>query len=235
MIPTTFKIPSTNHLLRAYHELAALGASAAGKHKPWSYHPDGTEELLAICGELSRHDPRLFEILINYMRDHWENIDWLKLRRDILQTPSPQVWGVIGELLHTSTGDAEIRNCFRFLMHGVPATPTQHFYHLLYTPGSLLAARAMTHRLREFERWGFLASERPIMDQGQKLGTGRLSSRARQQILQQLITQRGHLQIRDYLAALPHPISRQQALTDMRSIPGLRRRGHGRGSTWSAH
>lgn len=233
MMPATVDLPSTNHLLRAYHELAAIGASAVGKRKPWPYHPEGTEELLAICGELSRHDPRLFEILINYLCDHWDRIDWLKLRRAILQVSTPQIWGVIGELIHTATGDAEIRNCFRFLMHGIPTVPTQHFYHLLYTPGSTLAARAMTHRLREFERWGFLASERPIMDNGKKLGTGRLSSKARQQILQQLITQRGHLQIREYLAALPHPISRQQALTDMRSIPGLRHHGVGRGAKWS--
>jgi hypothetical protein len=234
MIPSVFEIPSTHHLLRAYHELAAIGASAIGKRKPWPYHPDSTEELLAVCGELSRHDPRLFEILINYLRDHWEKMDWLKLRRAILQVPSPQVWGVIGDLIHTATRDSELRNCFHFLMYDIPAAPTQYFYHLLYTPGSPLSARAMTHRLKEFEHWGFLASERPIMNQGQKLGTGRLSRAARQHILQQLLAQREHVQIRDYLAALPHPISRQQALADLRRIHGLRRRGHGRGATWSA-
>lgn len=234
MIPAAFELPTTNHLLRAYHELAAIGASAIGENKPWPYQPESAEELLAICGELSRHDPRLVEILVNYIRDHWEQLNWLQLRRAILQVPSPQVWGVIGDLLHTATGNAELRNCFRFLMNGVPTAPTQYFYHLLYTPGSPMADRAMTHRLKEFERWGFLASERPIVDQGQKLGTGRLSRAARQQLLHQLLAERGKLQIRDYLAALPHPISRQQALADLRSIHGLRHHGHGRGSTWSA-
>lgn len=233
MIPAIFELPSTNHLLRAYHELAALGASAVGKRRPWPYHPEDTEELLAICGELSRHDPRLFEILVNYLRDHWNQLDWLRLRRAVLKTPDPQTWGVIGELLDTTASDPERRNCFRFLTHGIARAPTQYFYHLLYTPGSRMAARAMTHRLREFERWGFLASERPIVDPGQKRGAGRLSSKARQHILQDLMARRGKLQMRDYLAALPHPISRQQALTDLRSIPGLRRHGHGRGATWS--
>lgn len=232
MISTSFTPPTIDHLARAYYELARIGAEAVGSQRSWPYDPTSREELLAICGELSRHDPRLFEILVNYLRVHWDTIDWLKFRRAVLQIPTPQAFGVIGALLFTATRSTELKNCFRFLVDGIRSLPTQFFYHHLYSPGSALAQRALDQRLTEFERWGFLTSERPIIHQATKQGVGRLSTAARHAILRTLCVRRKSIQLRDYLMALPHSISRQQALADLKTVPGLRRRGHGRGAVW---
>lgn len=221
-----------NHLSRAYFELGRLGARAVGAKKPWPHRPKSTEELFAICGELSRTDPRLFEILLQTLTMIWEKIDWLQLRRVVIRMRSPQVFGVIGEILSATTRNPELRNCFRFLMHGIPPAPTQNFYSNLYTPGSPMAQRAIDRRLREFEKWGFLASERPVLDADKKNTAGRMSRSARLNTLKKMFSNRKEFQLKDYLTALPHPISRQQALQDLKSLAGLRLKGHGRGARW---
>lgn len=220
-----------NHLSRAYYELGRIGARAVGEKKPWPYHPKSIEELLSVCAGLARHDPRLFEILLQVIMGHWQEINWLKLRQTILTTSSPQVFGVMGEIL-SATRNPEISNCFRFLMHGVRPAPTQLFYNNLYTPGSPMAQRAIDKRLREFEKWGFLASERPALNADTKLTAGNMSRQARITALKQLLSKRREIRLQDYMKTLPHPISRQQALLDMKAIKGLRRKGHGRGARW---
>lgn len=233
MIPAHFSPPTQAHLQRAYAEMAALGAGAGGKRSAWPYRPSDREETFAVCAELSRYDPRLFEILVNYVRRHWEALSWLPLRRAVRSLPTPQVFGVIGELLWTADRHAELRACCRLVMDALPPVRTQFFYHLQYTPGSRLAQRAVNHRLREFERWGFLASERPIIEQSNKAGVGQLSRTARMGIVHRLLAEGQGLALRDYLQALPQRISRQQALADLRTIPGLRPSGHGRGARWT--
>lgn len=228
---TAIQPPTLRHLSRAYYELGKLGARAVGKKSPWPYQPKTTEELLALCGGLARHDPRLFEILLQSMGMLWEKIDWLHLRRIVQKMDSPQTFGVIGEIL-SATRNSELANCFRFLMHGVRPAPTQLFYNNLYTPGGAMAQRALDKRLREFEKWGFLASERPALNADSKITAGRMSRSARLGCLQRLLKNRNPIQLQDYMTALSHPISRQQALLDMKEIKGLRHRGYGRGAVW---
>ncbi len=224
------RVPTLNHLSRAYYELGILGTRSVGERRPWPYHPKSTEELLAVCGELSRYDARLFELLIQTMAARWEDIHWLKLRQAIIVNESPQVFGVIGEIL--SARNPEIGNCFRFLMNGIGPAPIQYFYNHLYTPGSPLAQRAIDKRLREFEEWGFLASECPVLDADSKKTAGRLSRGARLECLRILMSEKKMIGVRDYMRVLSHPISRQQALLDIRCLSGVRRKGHGRGARW---
>lgn len=224
--------PTANHLSRAYYELCLLGARCVGERRPWPFRPKSVEEMLAVCGELSRYDSRLFEILLQTIDKRWQEINWLKLRQIISSSMSPQIFGVIGELLSGSTRNPEITNCFRFLMSGIKPAPTQYFYHHLYTPGSPMAQRAIGKRLKEFEKWGFLASERPVLNADSKITAGRLSRTARLECLKDLISRKKSIGIQDYIAALAQPISRQQALLDIRALPGIRRKGHGRGTSW---
>lgn len=222
----------TTYLSRAYFELGKLGARSVGEKRHWPHRPNSMEELLSICGGMARFDPRLFEVLLQTIVLRWQDIDWLKLRRIVLQSRDPQIFAVIGEFLSSVKSDPEILNCFRYLTHGMKPVSPQLFYHNLYTPGSRMAQRATDKRLREFEKWGFLASERPSLNADTKETAGTLSRSARLHGLKRLLTANTQVRLQDYLAMLPQPISRQQALADLRTIPGLRRKGHGRGARW---
>lgn len=228
-------IPTLNHLSRAYYELGLLGTRSVGEKRSWPYRPKSREELLALCGELSRFDPRLFELLIQTILLQWEHFDWLKFRRTVLKMTTPQVFGVIFEILNRDITHKELANCLRFLIHGISPAPTQYFYHLLYTPGSPMAQRALTNRLKEFEKWGFLASERPVLDADRKNTAGSMSRQARLECLRALITKKKNIRLQDYIQSLSHPISRQQALLDIKELPGIRRKGKGRGAHWVYH
>ncbi len=228
-------IPTLNHLSRAYYELGLLGARSVGEKCPWPYRPRSPEELLALCGDLSRYDPRLFELLIQTIIARWEDLNWLKLRQAVLLAKTPQVFGVISEILAHASVDPELCNCLQFLTHNITSAPTQYFYQLLYTPGSLMAQRAIDKRLKEFEKWGFLASERPVLNADTKVMAGRLSRNARLECLKGLLSKKKAIGLKDYMSALAHPISRQQAVLDIRSLPDVRRKGHGRGALWVRH
>lgn len=224
--------PTQKHLSRAYYELGNMGARAVGQKCAWPYKPKTNEALLALCAEMARHDPRLFELVLQTMSVGWQKINWFKLRQEILNIKSPQVFGIIGDILSATTRDPELANCFRFLMYGIDAAPTQFFYNNLYVPGSPMANRALNNRLKEFEDWGFLASERPALNADSKATAGSLSRHARLECLKRLLAQRQQIRLQDYLQALAHPISRQQALLDLKSVKGIRRQGHGRGAVW---
>ncbi len=59
--------PSTKHLSRMYYELGKIKANCVGMKSSWPYKAiKNREHLLALACDMSRYDPRLFEILVNY-------------------------------------------------------------------------------------------------------------------------------------------------------------------------
>jgi hypothetical protein len=99
-------------------------------------------------------------------------------------------------------------------------------------PGSRVAERRMGRNLAAYARWGFVGTERPIADPVTKRALGRYDALTRQTILRELIERRDVLSLADYLDAVDHAISRQQALTDLHRSSELQVQGHGRGAKW---
>jgi hypothetical protein len=225
--------PTTSHLARAYFELASHGARAIGAKKPWPYRPADLEELLVICAELSRYDPRLFDVIVELLYFRWRELNPLKLRFRLAVIPTPQAFLTALGFAASGARDAELNRMLTYVGQGFPPAPFQLFFRSLYAVAGSNMERAASEPIREFYEWGFLARERPVIHaDGARKSLGSWGLPARRNVILRLIEKKGRLSMKDYLEALEHTISRQQALQDLKSVKGLTPSGSGRGSAW---
>ncbi len=226
------RIPTLNDLSRVYYELAQWGAPAIGTKKPWPYTVDSLEGLLALACDMARHDPRLFGILIIFLKDSWVKSNPLKLRNELKRCQTPQVIGVIGEFVKSENKNAEVKYLFDYLTKGLKPIVWQLFFKGTYPPGSSHFEKIARKSLKEYRKWGFLSMERPVVDLRTKRQVGSLARENRLRILESIIHEKDKVTLKEYLQAVDHSISRQQALSDIKSVKKLKPVGHGRNAHW---
>lgn len=217
-------IPTEKHLSRMYYELAKIGANSAGEFAKWPYEFSEKEELLALACDMSRFDPRLVDILVDYFARRWKDVDPRRLRECYKNMQTPQTVAVICEFLKGDIYENEAQYFFKYLAAGLKPAEPQFYFHNLYSPGGKLARLAVEESLHEYKKWGFFASERP------KIGT--FDNSSRKNILLRLLASRGTISIGDYLEKLGHSVSRQQALLDIKKLSNVHVEGKGRNARW---
>lgn len=227
------RIPSVHDFERLYYELAKIGAPSIGAQRAWPYRFKTKEELLALALDMTRYDPRLLGILIIYFKNLWNSLNPLHFRQEILKCETPQVMGVIGEFVKKETKDKEVYYFFEYLTKGLSRVSWQLFFIGTYPFGSPQMERGEKRGLKEYKKWGFLSSEKPVVDLKTKRQAGSFDQKSRLQILDSMLKRNRRITLKDYLEAIDHTITRQQALIDLKSVKGLKMRGHGRGAFWS--
>lgn len=226
-------VPNEPELERLYHELAALGAPAVGRHRPWPYAPQNAEELIALAGEMLRYDPRLLSILLELLLARWSELDPMELRRHMQRMRWPQALLVVLEFARGVTSDPELRYWADYLAAGFARlSPPERFFFDVERPGSRMARRKADRSLAAYSRWGFIGTERPTTSVVGKERVGRYDAATRARIRRQLAARRGSFRMQEYLEALDHALSRQQAYADLRQDPDFEVVGHGRGARW---
>ena len=224
--------PSPKHLSRMYFELSREGASSSGERYPWPYPAKDLEHKLVLAAEMSRYDPRLLGILVEFFLKNWEKIRPQKIRELYPQMETPQTIAVITEFARRATRENEIRYFLEYLQRGLKPAPFQWYFKNLYSPGGKLGQEAAEKSLAEYKRWGFLAREAPTVDVYRKKTVGRLDRDSRLNQLRELFAEKSALSLRDYLNALSHSISRQQALQDLKALARKKAGTQGRGARW---
>lgn len=200
-------IPTTDHLSRLYYELSLIGAHCIGENRAWPYGKPDKSRLLVFAAEMSRYDPRLLTIIITYCLEHFYEINPAEIRALYNDMQTPQTFAVLAEFVKAATSDKELLYWAEYLQRGLSAVQPQFFFHYLYTPGGALADRAVERNLQEYKRWGFIACERPTIDQKTKKTVGSFDSLARRNILEKLLRERGSISLADYVSTLDHAIS----------------------------
>ena len=77
-----------------------------------------------------------------------------------------------------------------------------------------------------------MAREAPVVDDKTRAPLGKLDLSGRRNLVRRLIEKKGSIKLSDYLSALRHTISRQQALYDLKNTSWLKGIGRGRGAKW---
>lgn len=225
--------PTEAELERLYYELGQVGATAIGRRRPWPYRPSSREELIALAAEMLRYDPRLLSILLQYLLAVFRELNPMKLRTAMQRMRTPQSLLVVLAFGKTASDDTEFRYFADYLASGFARIdPAERFFLDAERPGSRMAARMLGRNLQAYARWGFIGSERPIVDARTKRTVGRYDAETRRRILSALAASMDSFTLGDYLSAVDHAVSRQQALLDLRGFPRLRSTGHGRGAKW---
>jgi hypothetical protein len=225
--------PTQAELERLYYELAQRGGTSVGSRKPWPYRPDSFEALLALASDMMRYDARLLSVLVQLLLARWRDLNPVLLRDCMRGMRWPQALLVAFEFARAASEDPEFRYFADYIAAGHQRVqPAERFFMDMERPASRVAERRLGRNLAPYARWGFVGNERPIVDPLTKRALGRYDARTRRGILQGLIERRTELTLAEYLDAVDHAISRQQALADLRSCAVLRPTGHGRGARW---
>lgn len=228
-------VPTQAELERLYYELARIGATAVGRKRAWPYNPRSLESLLALSSEMLRYDARLLSILLQYVLAHWSELNPTRLRAELARGRWPQAFLVVLEFAKAEASDPELRYFADYVAAGHSRVePSERFFLDAERPGSRVALRRMGRNLAAYARWGFIGQERPVADPVTKRAVGRYDAQTRLEIMRELLARRGDLSLSEYLDAVDHAISRQQALADLKRQPDLRVHGHGRGARWRA-
>lgn len=231
--------PTENHLSRLYYELEKIGARSVGLKKPWPYSFSCREELFALAADLSRFDPRLLEVLVQFGLEHWEDLNPQRVRKYSKKMTTPQTLGVIASFIATAMAqevrapDLEQNFFWEYIIAGLSPVEPQFYFRDLYLPGSSLAGRAVKESLQEFRRWGFFGRERVIMDPVSRRTAGTWDQESRLNILRRLFSKKKKITMAEYLEELRYTISRQQALQDFKTLRA-KPVGGGRSSAWKA-
>lgn len=225
-------IPDTQDLSRLYFELSKKGAPLVGKKETWAYTISSEEELLVLSLEMSRYDPRLFGILVGWITQGWKKFNPLRIRELMRDMQTPQILGVVKNLAKHVSKDPELSYFLDYLTRGLQPVSEQLFFKGMYPLGGILMEKAATQSLKEFHEWGFLCSDRPMVDPFKKLTVGKLDKKTRLHILEQLCKRQRKIKLSDYLRAIDRSVSRQQALSDLKSLKTIRCRGYGREAHW---
>lgn len=233
------QIPTFNHLSRMYFELSQQGGISVGEAADWPYSPQSREELIALASDMSRFDPRLFEVIVDWVFHHWTELNPYRLRQMLKTMTFPQTLCVIFNFVTSPPRDSVPTNSeclafYQYLCEGIKPVNSQLYFTNIYPkPAGSLMTRAVTESLKEYLDWGFLARERPIIHhQGYKIPLGYYSLHARQNIIRRLADLREGFGLSRYLDGVAHTISRQQALNDLKNCPFIKSKGKGRGSRW---
>lgn len=225
--------PTQNELARLYHELARIGATSVGERKAWRYAPKSREELVALASQMMRYDPRLLSVLVQWLRSAFHTLNPLELRRALRATRWPQSLLVALEFARLDAGDPELVAFADYVAAGWPRVqPAERFFLDTERPGSRSAARNLGRNLAPYARWGYIGQERPIVDPISKRTVGRYDADTRRRILRDLLERRESFSSADYLSAVDHSVSRQQALIDLTACEALEQVGRGRGARW---
>ncbi len=137
------------------------------------------------------------------------------------------------EFVRSTIRENELKYFLDYVSAGWPRiAPVEQFFLDGPKPGSRTAQRRLGRNLKAYARWGFVGTERPTVDPVTKRSVGGYDSRARRQIIRALASRRTDFSLADYLAAVDHTVSRQQALADLRASLDVELRGRGRGARW---
>lgn len=225
--------PTESELARLYYELAKLGATSVGEDTPWPYAPQSHEQLLVLASQMMRYDPRLLSILVQWFATYYSTLNPLQLRRELRETRWPQSLLVALEFARLDASDPELDAFNKYVRTGFDRVePAERFFFETDRPGSRGAARNLGRNLAPYARWGFIGQERPTVDPVSKRSVGRYDAQTRRRILGELVERYADFSIGDYLSAVDHSISRQQALADLRACGAIVPTGGGRGARW---
>ncbi len=226
--------PTRPELERLYHELSLRGAPSVGRQVPWSYRVEQLEDVLALAAEMLRYDARLLSILLQFVLGHWLEINPLALRTRMQRMRWPQALLVVFEFAREASREVEVRYLADYLGAGFRrVSPAERFFLDMERPGSRVDRRRAGRNLKPYKRWGFIGTERPSADVVRKRLIGGLDKASRGLVRAQLLRRGDSFTLAEYLEALDHSISRQQAYADLRADPQLSLVGRGRGARWT--
>lgn len=206
-------IPSTRQLALAYSALRRGEVS---------------DSKLVLYSQWTRLDPRLGELIVQYIAGFWKEVHPVCLNSCIQNQVWPAVFGVLLDHVPFYYKKKKIKNqelvLFRkwadCVMAGIQPVSGELFFIDIYSTGSKLMYEEAFYSGQIYRKWGYFGKDLMInkMDFSQKT---LISFQQRREILNHLLKRKQKLRVEDYIKELNFQIHRRQAQRDLKNHPLL--------------
>ena len=144
------KIPTQKNLLKAYKALQVLSPPSTVSIKT-----------LALWSQWSRLDPRLGEILVQYLSRFWPYISPVALNQALKKEPWPSAFGVlINQVPYCDIKNkAGFRQWSKSVMADIAPAPDELFFIGLYKIGGKQMKNECLYSLKSYRKWGYFAKD----------------------------------------------------------------------------
>ncbi len=180
-----------------------------------------TLDLFLQTYQWCRYDPRLGELLVYALKEHWANWNPLDISNKIKFHPWPQVLGVLGEhvrLLLPKTERHFFASWINCCFYHVSWEPDGSLFHIgLFKFGGKLLQREAFDAISLYLKWGFYAKTPMINFRSQpNLSRRTLIKKSDRLIkLKELFTFKKKIRVKDYIEFLDSKISKRTAELDL--------------------
>lgn len=191
---------------------------------------------LVLCAEWSRIDPRLGEVLIEYLSKNWQSYNPLEINNKLNLSPWPQCMGVIVDHIKLTFKKSQNKQLFNTwsacVLAGVTPTSYQAYFIGLYKFAGPLQVKQSINPLKVYSCWGFYSSHL-MFNKNPNVKKTTLSKKNRLQLLKQFVKQNKKITVNSYIEFLNFAITRRQAQRDLSEYKKLTPKGHTRNKTYS--
>lgn len=218
-------VPTVEELRKAYSRLERLDGDLSD---------DLPENEIAMYSQWARLDPRLAELLTEYLLRHGHQIHAFKLLNALVSLPWPRALLVplrFAELKLRADRDPRIA-AFDVLVSAIERafpTKTNDLYFIpLQRPNRILTEEAILYQSEPYARSGFVGAASLLSKGRVPLDTTVMTKGARQRVLQRLIgesSKKGsgkEITVESYITACKGMVSRRQAQRDLENEPQLK-------------
>lgn len=171
----------------------------------------GKSEGLALYSQWVRLDPRLAQIWVEHVCNHWQTIAPIFLRDSLLRQPWPNAAGVLLEFAKKKRRGRIFSRWADLVVTEFPIASGEQFFIGLRALGGEAMAEEAAFSAEEYARWGYLSRENILG----KSSSPTYSPETRRRILENLLLVQPRVRLRDYWQAVDRSISRRQAERDL--------------------
>ena len=218
------RIPNQKKLSKAYKALQAFPHSVCVKD-------------LVLWSQWARLDPRLGEILIEYISKFWQKNNPVEINQHLKQQVWPAAFGVLLEQVpfyYSQHLKSKKLNKKLFLywskcvMTDIPQAKGEQFFIGIYKAGGKLAKEECFYSIRPYRQWGYFSKDLLI---NKALSTDKtlIPLPQRQVILDELLKSHKKITVQDYLEKINFQIHRRQAQRDLKNHKKLKPQGQTKG------
>ena len=189
---------------------------------------------LSLYAQWSRLDPRLGELVVQYISWCWRELNPVELNSCLQKEVWPAVFGVVLEHIsfhyEQKNKKKEIALFHKWsecVLHNIQPAKGELFFIHLYRPSSLLMREEALYSLKIYKRWGYLASDL-MFNKFVFSHKILLNAVQRREALNKLLKKRKTFKVRDYLMELNFQIPLKQAQRDLKKHSELSSSGNTR-------
>ena len=218
------KIPDQKKLSQAYRALQLFPKTVRVKK-------------LVFWSQWARLDPRLGEILVEYISKFWSKHNPVEINRELKRQVWPAAFGILLEQVpfyysQKIKGKKWNKKLFshwsKCVMTDISPAKEEQFFIGIYKAGGKLMKEECFHSIKPYRQWGYFAKDL-LINKARLAEKTLIPIAQRHVILDELLKSHKKITVQDYLEKMNFQIHRRQAQRDLKNHKKLKPQGQTKG------